>query len=411
MDGVHAPSRKVIALVCAFFVSLFLFNALLHGPPPHELVKTAFFSEPEGDAAPAGSGTSTSGATTDGERIAIVLVMFGLNSAKEGQHMLKSILMRASKAVDVHVVCSQDAVTFIQSRLDLVTRPAYEVYVQFYVVDQQMIEARAQRAGVATKHHAGAGGLMKMFLHELLPIPKVIYVDTDAFFAADPNLLWSYLVNMTSTSPKTLISFPHAGREESNGALICSCVMAMNLEAMRAAPLMPSTLVPSWEQTALGTTETWKEGNMDPSQPAWGDQGLLYAMWRRFPERFWRLSRAWDISACRGFYHLGLSGADATSKAEEKKVQQLGKDTEDAVEGMLFPGIVHYNCQEGEDSVFENAGLLARPEFGPLLTTTAKFKWVWLNRGNARLRTHIVQGQDLRFEDERRAEHTIVERI
>ena len=51
---------------------------------------------------------------------------------------------------------------------------------------------------------------------------QVLYVDTDAFFASDPALLWAFLTNMTATSPKTLLAFPHAGHENSHGGLICS---------------------------------------------------------------------------------------------------------------------------------------------------------------------------------------------
>jgi len=40
----------------------------------------------------------------------------------------------------------------------------------------------------------GPGGLSKIFLHEILPVKQTLYVDTDAFFVADPALLWAALV-------------------------------------------------------------------------------------------------------------------------------------------------------------------------------------------------------------------------
>ncbi|KZW00319.1 hypothetical protein EXIGLDRAFT_830966 [Exidia glandulosa HHB12029] len=396
------PSRKVIAGIAAVFISLFLINASVQGPSVHELVSSAtsplsfpsFFS-------------GSSGSSQDGEleKIAIVMVMFGLGSAQEGQHMVKSILMRASRPVDIHIVCSADAMTFLQSRLDLVKRPAHDVYVQFYVVGADMIKERAKRAGTGSIYHAGPGGLVKMFLHEIVLIPQAVYVDTDAFFAVDPYILWSYLTNMTSTT-EILIAFPHAGPTVSGPSLICSCVMAMNFEEMRNQWFMPSTLVPGTEKTGLANLETYAMQKMNPKEPPYGDQGILYAVWRRFPERFWRLSRAWDITGCQGgqFYSMGLAGeavgADAISLEAESKSQKLGSEKDDAIEGAIFPGIIHYNCMGGEESVFEMQKLMVRHDWGPMLLSVVRYKWVWLNTGTATLRTHVVQENEIRFYDE-----------
>ncbi|EJD42886.1 hypothetical protein AURDEDRAFT_152720 [Auricularia subglabra TFB-10046 SS5] len=410
-------ARRALALTAAFFFVLFVGNVLLHAPQANELLTTVSVFRPHA-AAPAAEPEPE-----EEERVVLVLVMFGLASAREGQHMLKSALMRSSRPLDVHIVCSPDAVPFLHARLDLVTRPARDVFVQFYPITPDKIATRAQRAGVSSKHHAGLGGLVKIFLHELLPpsVPRALYVDTDAFFASDPYLLWQTLLRL---APTTLLAFPRAGHAHANGALICSCVMAMNLAAMRAAPLMPSSLLPGSDEQALGNAQTWAASSLDAHEPPWGDQGLLWAMWRRFPDRFERLSRSWDVSACRGFYRVTLAGDQDNSKEQEASLQTLGDASEDdeptdAVEGMIFPGIVHFNCQEGEESVFENAALRARPEWGPMLAAVAQFKWVWLNvqpppgdnvRLRPRMRTHVVPEEEVRFLDEMLADGSIVER-
>jgi len=84
--------------------------------------------------------------------------------------------------------------------------------------------------------------------------------------------------------------------------------MAMNLEAMREAPLMPSTLLPAWNTGALGSAAVWKAAGVNSDKPMFGDQSLYFAIWQSNKNRFGRLSRSWDISACRLFFRLTLNG-------------------------------------------------------------------------------------------------------
>ena len=53
----------------------------------------------------------------------------------------------------------------------------------------------------------------------------------------------------------------------------------------RIHPLLASTLLPGSNESALGTDETWRASNVDPKSPPWGDQGLIWALWKRFPQR------------------------------------------------------------------------------------------------------------------------------
>ena len=99
--------------------------------------------------------------------VVFVLVMFGANSAYEGQHMVKSIIMQSSRTVQIHILCTPDAMEFLQRQLELVTRPAYDASIFFYPLTKDAIVARAHRAGIDSIHHAGVGGLAKMFIHEV----------------------------------------------------------------------------------------------------------------------------------------------------------------------------------------------------------------------------------------------------
>ncbi|KAH7107376.1 hypothetical protein BKA62DRAFT_740283 [Auriculariales sp. MPI-PUGE-AT-0066] len=355
-------------------------------------------------------GAGSTGQSLETGPIAITLVMIGLESAKEGQHMIKSIFMRTSRDIDLHIICTSDVIPFLQSKLDLVTRPVHDLSVTFYPITEADIDERSKRAGIGSRHHAGVGGLVKMFLHEVLPVKYSLYVDTDAVFLSDPALLWAALVDMVHSDPRKIVAFSHAGDDTEDG-LICTCVMALNLEAMRATPFMPSTLVPAWDASALGTAATWKAQNVSTDMPTFGDQSFYWGLWRANRDRFYRLSRSWDISACRNFYRISLNGVQDISKSDEASMQTTTGDLSDAEEGFLFPGIVHFNCQARHVSPFDNLELRANPGWGALLVFAAQYRWVWLNQytpgtwlpyGTAAPAMH-TKVTSLRFLDERMA--------
>src|SRR5713226_4212165 len=84
---------------------------------------------------------------------------------------------------------------------------------------------------------------MKLFIHEiLLDVPKVIYVDTDAFFITDPTMLWE---RFTLMGPSTAISMPTHGDQNKAewhfASKICSCIMLLDLEKLRKMRLMDSS--------------------------------------------------------------------------------------------------------------------------------------------------------------------------
>jgi len=104
-------------------------------------------------------------------------------------------------------------------------RPAYSVSAKYYPISEAAIRDRAHRAGVASKHAAGYGGLVKAFLHEVLhDVKRVIYLDTDMLFLVDPYLLWRDFERYWNQSRDFMVAFPTLG-ERSTSDVVCTCIM------------------------------------------------------------------------------------------------------------------------------------------------------------------------------------------
>ncbi|KAG8683773.1 hypothetical protein FRC09_015857, partial [Ceratobasidium sp. 395] len=224
------------------------------------------------------------------EAIQIIMVMIGSESATEGTMTIKSALMHTSRPLAFHLICSEDAVPTIKKKLELFSRPAYPLDVSFYPVSLDAIKARAGRAGVGTKYSAGWGGLVKVFMHELLPnVERAIFVDTDMLFVVDPVLLWN---TFSTLKPDQIVAFPTLG-PKSDSSRICTCVMLLDLAAMRNVerPFMSSSLVPTWSRNALSSrafslalsgdgmiesADRSQRVKFDPMDPLYGDQGIYH---------------------------------------------------------------------------------------------------------------------------------------
>lgn len=324
--------------------------------------------------------------------VVFALVTFGASSATEGLLALKTALMHVSRPADFHIICSPDAVPIIQEKIDLFSRPAYPVNVRYYPLTDAMIRARASRAGVDTRYSAGLGGLVKVFIHELLyDVEKVIFYDTDMLFLVDPFLLWREFQEMHDDQ---MIAFPTLGTD-SDPMEICTCVMLLNLRAMRATSFMPSTLFPPSSPKSISPA-AWRATGTDPLKPKFGDQGLYWAVWKHRPEYFKHLSMSWDITHCRFSYGLSLADGDDSMPEEEQVAHQKEQfDVRTAPERFtqLFPGIVHFNCQPDYDVVWNEPKNAQRPRWGPFVTAAIQYKWIWLNRGqgDARVDARIVR--------------------
>ncbi|EIN12624.1 hypothetical protein PUNSTDRAFT_59955 [Punctularia strigosozonata HHB-11173 SS5] len=284
--------------------------------------------------------------------------------------------MHVSRPTVFHIICSQDAIPTIEEKLALFSRPAYPVRATFYPLTQDDISRRAARAGVGTSHEAGMGGLVKTFIHEVLhDVERIIFVDTDMLFLVDPALLWREFDAMDENQ---MVAFPTLGPKSHSG-WICTCVMILNLKAMRERMFMPSNLLPT--TPSLGSPDVWKDTGTDPYNPDYGDQGLYWAIWQGYPQHFKHLSISWDTTHCRYSYGMSLADGDENMSEEEQVARQW--DTQQAPERFkqLFPAILHFNCQN-MDVVWDDDINQRRTRWGPFVTIAIQYKWIWLNRGD-----------------------------
>lgn len=362
------------------------------------------------------------------ETIEIIMVMIGADSATEGAMAIKSALMHTSRPLSFRLVCSDDAVPIIKHKLSLFSRPAYAVDVAFYPMSLDAIKARADRAGVGTKYFAGMGGLVKVFLHELLPgVDRAIFVDTDMLFVVDPVLLWNTFSTM---KPEQMIAFPTLG-PKSDASRICTCVMLLDLAAMRnyKRPFMSSTLLPSWSKNGLSgkafeltlkgdgmvpTASRTEFIKFDPMNPLYGDQGIYHVIWTHFPEYFAHLSLRWDVTHCRKGYGLKLGrwhedGGEEMSETDQIKSQFYMEEAPEKYEQML-PGILHFNCQN-KPIVWDFDENYVENTWSSMITMITRYKWIWLNRGDGSASVRSLVVENVRFEDERAAEDERLSRL
>ncbi|KAH7107941.1 hypothetical protein BKA62DRAFT_780632 [Auriculariales sp. MPI-PUGE-AT-0066] len=342
------------------------------------------------------------------EEIVFTAIMLGKVSAEKGQYMVKSLIMHTSRPLSLHIMATLDARDLMEKRLALVKRPAYDVKVSFYIVTKDQIGQRARRAGIhAEFNDAGEGINLKLLIHEILPktVTKAIYLDTDAFFLTDPYLIWKDYMQIPDDRH---VSLTHSGPKSDNTQL-CSCVMGLNLVTMRSPeePFLPSTLIPGSEKIALGRAEVWNASKTDPNGPWYGDQSLYWSMWRYWgSKKFGRLPRTWNLEGCHDQQNMQLDAEqDRTiSKEIENQSAWFGSDGSDVgPEGIFYPGILHFNCDEGfVENIFEEDGYEHINSWGNATKFVTQYKWVWLNRGtqdgSARLVTNTVEKP--RFWDE-----------
>lgn len=158
-----------------------------------------------------------------------------------------------------------------------------------------------------------------------------------------------------------MIAFPTLG-PKSDASRICTCVMLLDLAAMRSpkSPFMSSTLLPSWSKNGLSskafelalrgggmipTAERSKLVKFNPMNPLYGDQGIYHIIWTHFPELFAHLSLRWDVTHCRGGYGLKLgrwheAGGEEMSETDQVRSQFFMEEAPEKY-NQLLPGILH----------------------------------------------------------------------
>ncbi|KAI0701321.1 hypothetical protein BC835DRAFT_1265027 [Cytidiella melzeri] len=349
--------------------------------------------------------------------MAFSLITWGLDSAAEGAILLKSILMYTSGPVDLHIICNEEAQAYLEKRLALVHRPRYDVLVRFYRPTWQAMLDRIEREGtIQSVHAAGTPGLMKLFIHEILPpsVTKTVFVDTDAFFISDPHLLWEHFQH--TLPPSTVVSMPTHPEmfapQWFDANKICSCVMLMNLEGLRRLRLMDSSFyrgatpspVPAYSPPAFRSLfGSPSELTGKYEDIALGDQSFWWAIiqyMNRDEEvqkgMFEHLHYDWEVSSCLlDMYITDMNpGKDDATEEDELKGQTHTWMTPHQGE-VIMPKLVHFNCLPGpryyewpgwdsaqDEGVAGTIGLAQR--WGTAIKYHVGYKWLWLNRGAER---------------------------
>ncbi|KAI0646744.1 hypothetical protein C8Q79DRAFT_999874 [Trametes meyenii] len=347
--------------------------------------------------------------------------MFGEGTAAEGAVLLKSIILYSSSPLAFHIICDQVAQQYLERRLDLLKHPQHDILVRFYRIPHQDMVARIDREGaINTDHSAGVPGLMKLFIHEILPpsIKRSIFIDTDAFFISDPTQLWDHF---KALRPSTAISMPsHPDQSEPqwhNANRICSCIMLLDLDRLRSLRLMDSSfyrgdpnaarvpaLAPPAFEAMFGKPIDAGNGRVRYDGVKLGDQGYWWAIVSHRPEIFEHLSYDWEVSSClMDMYMKGL-GDDDANEAHERFAQVHTDDTPEEGRAVL-PKMLHFNCLDGVDRYYDwpgwsdpNDGLAQR--WLPAVRYHVGYKWLWLNQPESNATLTMQTLYDVKFADE-----------
>lgn len=84
--------------------------------------------------------------------------------------------MYSSAPVHIHIICDEPAEQYLRGRLALVTHPRHNVYVRFYPMTFDEMQARIHREGaITTDHSAGVRKLPALVQNPRCPltIPRV----------------------------------------------------------------------------------------------------------------------------------------------------------------------------------------------------------------------------------------------
>ncbi|KAF5358050.1 hypothetical protein D9756_001781 [Leucocoprinus leucothites] len=341
------------------------------------------------------------------EPVVFVLIMWSKSSAVEGALLIKSILMYNSSPSEFHIICDDEAEGFLRSRFALVNRPRLNVWIKFYKPDWQSMVDRIEREGsISSDHSAGIPGLMKLFLHEIVPVKKGIYVDTDAFFISDPTLLWNVFETFKPSTAIVMSSHPDQDSPEWNHASrICSCVMLLHLEKLRSRRLMdssiyrtdssgrfPPALSPEAFRAMYGLPGGDGHGQYDNVRL--GDQGYWWAIVSHLPEIFQPLSFDFEVTSCLlNTYNIGLGDDDTQESLELSRQTFLAGTPQEG--DVVLPKLLHFNCLHGTDVYMEwegwsNPDDILTQRWGAALKYHAGYKWIWLNSGQSSL--HLETG-------------------
>jgi len=354
------------------------------------------------------------------EPIVFALLMYSEDSAKEGAILLKSAIMYTSRPLHFHIICDEGAIAYLETRLSLLTHPVHPITVRFYrITFQSMVDRITREGSLNTGHAAGTPGLMKLFIHELLPdtVEKAIYVDTDAFFLTDPALLWD---EFSRWGPNIAISIPYhpnlVKNEWWNASEICSCIMLLHVQKLRDLRLMDSSIYRAdksglYPPALAPPTFTALFGPPGPNgyhHVALGDQSYWWAIVSNRTEIFNPLPYDWEVTSCLLDMYSTSLGEDGTPLDQERKAMVHLEDTPSEGE-IVIPKLLHFNCLDGVPQYYDypewsNPDYYLTKRWGAAVKYHVGFKWLWLNRGFKKSSVDIQMVFNPKFADELFAE-------
>jgi len=407
----------------AFTLALLLFALQLYtseeiliqvGPPSAPHTNDSIISQTKID--------SSSPPVTIMEPVVFTFIMWSESSAVEGALLLKSILLYNSRPSDIHIICDDKAEAVLRKRLSLVQHPPHHVRVWFYRPSWQSMLDRVEREGsIQTDHSAGLPGLMKLFIHEIIPptVKKSIYIDTDALFISDPALLWDVFNTLRPSTAIVMGSHPEQNAPEwHHASKICSCVMLLDLEKLRSWRLMDSSIYRDRRGIPALSPEAFRakyglpggDGKGRYDNVRLGDQGYWWAIVDHRPDIFEPLSFDFEVTSCLLDTYLTGLGDELTTMEEELSHQIHIKDTPQEGKAVL-PKLLHFNCLHNTDVYMEwsgwsdpSNGLTIR--WGSALSYHVGFKWIWLNGGREGNKEHTLEVttvSNVMFADQREA--------
>ncbi|TCD67648.1 hypothetical protein EIP91_012158 [Steccherinum ochraceum] len=312
---------------------------------------------------------------------------------------VKSILMYTSAPVNFHIICDDAAQNYLEGRFAL-----------------RVWQARIKREGaIATDHSAGVPGLMKLFIHEILPttVKKAIFLDTDAMFISDPVLLWNQFDDF---GPEAALSMPthfdQIAPQWHNANRICSCVMLLDLEKLRKLRLMDSvyyredpTGVPALAPAAFRALYGPPGESGHYEDVKLGDQGYWWAIVDHRRELLQHLHFDYEVSSCLVRMYGTSLGDDGADEERAKSGQWLLDNTEHE-DDVILPKVLHFNCLDGTPRFFEWEGWsdpdnYLTQNWGPAVFYHVGVKWLWLNQGPKDVTTVTMETvRDVVFADE-----------
>lgn len=189
---------------------------------------------------------------------------------------------------------------------------------------------------------------MKLFIHEIIPptVKKGIYVDTDAMFISDPTLLWVVFNRLQPSTAIVMSSHPDQDTPEwHHASRICSCIMLLDLEKLRALRMMDSSIYrndktgghpPALSPPAFQAMYGSPEDNGRYDNVRLGDQGYWWAIVDHHPEIFEPLSYDFEITSCLMDTYLTGLGDESVTEPEELSRQTHTENTPQEVRSSLL---------------------------------------------------------------------------